>query len=72
MSPPFHFEKPVRPGLTDRPSRELRYLMVIRMERVPYIDQSGLYTLEDAVTGLMDRHKAVALTGLQSQVEDML
>lgn len=46
--------------------------MVIRMERVPYIDQSGLYTLEDAVTGLMDRHKAVALTGLQSQVEDML
>ena len=46
--------------------------LVIRMERVPYIDQSGLYTLEDAILTLTKRGKKVALTGLQPQCEDML
>ena len=46
--------------------------LIIRMERVPYIDQSGLYTLEDAILNLTQEGKKVALTGLQSQVEDML
>lgn len=47
-------------------------LLVIRMERVPYIDQSGLYTLEEAILSLTTRGKKVALSGLQSQCEDML
>lgn len=46
--------------------------LIIRMEKVPYIDQSGLYTLEDALLSLSQRGKKVALTGLQSQCEDML
>lgn len=47
-------------------------LLIIRMERVPYIDQSGLYTLEEAVSNLTKKGKKVAFTGLQSQVEDRL
>lgn len=47
-------------------------VLVIRMERVPYIDQSGLYTLEEAVLSLTERGRKVAFTGLQFQVEDML
>lgn len=46
--------------------------LIIRMEHVPYIDQSGLYTLEDAILNLTDKGKVVVLTGLQSQCEDML
>jgi SulP family sulfate permease len=47
-------------------------LLVIRMERVPYMDQSGLYTLEEAILNLTKQGKRVVLTGLQSQCEDML
>ena len=46
--------------------------IVIRMERVPYIDQSGLYTLEDAVMSLTEEDKQVVITGLQTQPADML
>ena len=46
--------------------------LIIRMERVPYIDQSGLYALEDAVLNLTQQGKKVALTGLQTQPDDML
>lgn len=47
-------------------------LLIIRMERVPYIDQSGLYTLEEAIMNLTKVGKKVAFTGLQAQCEDML
>lgn len=46
--------------------------LIIRMEHVPYIDQSGLYTLEDAILSLTEKGKTVLLSGLQSQCEDML
>lgn len=46
--------------------------LVVRMERVPYIDQSGLYTLEDTILTLTQEGKSVALTGLQTQPADML
>ncbi len=46
--------------------------VVIRMERVPSMDQSGLYTLEDAILQLTRAGKTVALTGLQTQPADML
>jgi SulP family sulfate permease len=45
---------------------DARYL-VIRMERVPYIDQSGLYALEDAILDMERRKINVLLTGLQEQ-----
>lgn len=47
-------------------------LLVIRMEDVAYVDQSGLYALEQTVTDLRDRETAVALTGVRGQPFDML
>ena len=47
-------------------------ILVVRMERVPHIDQSGLYTLEDTILQLTKEGKRTMLTGLQSQPEDML
>jgi SulP family sulfate permease len=42
-------------------------VVVIRMERVPFIDQSGLYALEDAIFDLHQKGVKVALTGLKPQ-----
>jgi len=47
-------------------------MLVVRMERVPSMDQSGLYTLEDTILQLTTAGKTVALTGLQPQPADML
>lgn len=46
--------------------------LVVRMERVPYIDQSGLYALEDTILRLAQEGKKVVITGLQTQPADML
>jgi SulP family sulfate permease len=47
-------------------------VLVIRMDRVPYIDQSGLYALEDAVMDLHEKGVKVILTAVQEQPCDML
>jgi len=47
-------------------------MVVLRMEEVPYIDQSGMYALEDAVLELEKRGIEVFMTGIQKQPEDML
>lgn len=47
-------------------------VVIIRMGFVPYIDQSGLYAIEDAVEYLESKGIRVILTGLQKQPEDML
>ncbi len=49
----------------------VRYV-VIRLDRVPFVDQSGLYALEDAVLILESKGINVLLVGLQSQPKDML
>lgn len=46
--------------------------VVIRMEKVPFMDQTGLYALEDAILGLEQRGVEVLLTGLQDQPAGML
>jgi SulP family sulfate permease len=46
--------------------------VIVRMERVPYIDQSGLYALEDSIHKLSQEGKSVVITGLQTQPDDML
>lgn len=46
--------------------------VVIRMERVPYIDQSGLYALEDAILELTQKKIEVAICGIKGQPLDML
>jgi SulP family sulfate permease len=47
-------------------------LVIIRMKEVPYIDQSGLYALEDAVLELQQRGVAVIFTGMADQVRSMV
>ncbi len=47
-------------------------MVVLRMENVPYIDQSGMYAIEDAVLELEKRGIEVFVTGIQQQPEDML
>ena len=46
--------------------------VIIRMDRVPYIDQSGLYTLEDIIFDLRARNTEVILVGLKEQPDSML
>lgn len=46
--------------------------LIIRMDRVPYIDQSGLYALENAVLDLEQRGIQVLLTAVQEQPKDKL
>ena len=46
--------------------------LILRMDRVPYIDQSGLYTLEGIIFDLRAQNIEVILIGLKEQPEDML
>ncbi len=54
-----------------RPLANLQYV-VIRMENVSFIDQTGLYALEDAVLSLEQKNVNVLLTGLQEQPKHMM
>ncbi|MAU10630.1 MAG: sodium-independent anion transporter [Anaerolineaceae bacterium] len=46
--------------------------LIIRMDRVPHMDQSGLYAMEDALLDLTRRNVKVLLTGVHTQPMDML
>ncbi|MEZ4855465.1 MAG: SulP family inorganic anion transporter [Gelidibacter sp.] len=46
--------------------------VIIRMGRMQYIDQSGLYTLEDALIDLKKENKTVLLVGLIKQPRYMM
>ena len=46
--------------------------VILRMDRVPYIDQSGLYTLEDIIFDLRSQEVKVLIVGLKEQPTDML
>ena len=58
-------------ALADRLPEETKTLLV-RMERVPYIDQSGLYALEDTILRLSQQGTTVAFTGVGPQPKGML
>lgn len=47
-------------------------VVVIRMREVPYMDQSGLYAMEDAIVGLQKRKIAVVFVGMNEQVRSMM
>lgn len=47
-------------------------VVVIRMHDVPYIDQSGLYALEDALLYLASKGITLTIVGLQPQPDDMM
>jgi SulP family sulfate permease len=46
--------------------------LIIRMDRVPHMDQSGLYALEEAILDLTRKGVKVLITGLHIQPADML
>ncbi len=46
-------------------------VVVIRMDKVPYVDQSGLYAMEEAILQLNEKNIRVAFTGLHGQPKDM-
>lgn len=48
------------------------HALIIRMDRVPHIDQTGLYALEEVILELQNKGVLVLLTGVQTQPEDML
>ena len=47
-------------------------VLIIRMDKVPHIDQSGIYAMEEAITDLQSKDVVVVLTGVQPQPLDML
>lgn len=47
-------------------------MLVVRMDRVPSVDQSGVYALEDTFLQLTKAGKSVVLIGLEPQPEGML
>ncbi len=47
-------------------------VIIIRLGRMPYIDQSGLYAMEDVLTGIINEGKEVLLVGLMNQPKYML
>lgn len=46
-------------------------IAVIRMDKVPYVDQSGLYAMEEAIFELKNRNIKIAFIGLYGQTKDM-
>ncbi|KAF3983010.1 MAG: SulP family inorganic anion transporter [Methylococcales symbiont of Hymedesmia sp. n. MRB-2018] len=72
-----HFDGPIFFGFASKFNEILSSLpevtvVIIRMGLVPYIDQSGIYALEDAVIALKKRGITVLITGIQDQPKDML
>ncbi|WP_111682769.1 SulP family inorganic anion transporter [Winogradskyella tangerina] len=73
-----HLYGPLFFGFTSHFQEEIKNIpegvkaLIIRMDRVPYIDQSGLYALENAVLDLEQRDVQVLLTAIQEQPKDKL
>ncbi len=72
-----HFDGPIFFGFTFGFKEIIRQLpevemVVFRMEKVPHIDQSGMYAIDDAIDELIKKKVEVAIVGIQTQPEDML
>ncbi len=72
-----HFDGPIFFGFASKFQEMANFLpnvtvVILRMPRVPYIDQSGLYAIEDAVIALKEKGIIVLMTGIQEQPKGML
>ncbi len=72
-----HLDGPLFFGFSARFQEMMKALpkiqvVIIRMDRVPYVDQSGLYAMEEAIVELENQDVRVLFTGLHGQPEDML
>lgn len=72
-----HFDGPIFFGFASKLQEMIAALpevtvIILRMPLVPYIDQSGIYAIEDAVITLKERGMIVLISGIQEQPKDML
>ncbi len=73
-----HMSGPMFFGFTSRFQELIKELdpgikvLIIRMKKVPYIDQTGVYVLEDAILELRMKGVVVLMTGVQPQPIDMM
>ncbi len=72
-----HFDGPIFFGFASKFQEMARSLpevtvVIMRMRLVPYIDQSGIYAIEDAVMALKEKGVIVLIVGIQEQPKDML
>ena len=73
-----HLEGPIFFGytndlqvLTTQVPEHSKYV-VIRLDKVPYIDQSGLYALEDILIDLKNKNKEILFVGIQKQPDYLM
>jgi len=71
-----HLEGPLFFGFASRLKDMIKNLpglevFIIRMDKVPYVDQSGLYAMEDAIRDLQSQGIKVVFTDLHGQPKDM-
>jgi len=71
-----NFDGPIFFGFTSAFNRIIRELPEVRnvifeMKDVPYIDQSGMYALKDAIASLKNKNIKVTLVGIQKQPKGM-
>lgn len=73
-----HLDGPIFFGFASRFQEMIKELdneleiLIIEMSKVPYVDQSGLYVLEESILTLQNNNVIVLLTGLHPQPLDML
>ena len=73
-----HLDGPIFFGFASRFQEMIKELdneleiLIIEMSKVPYVDQSGLYVLEESILTLQNNNVIVLLTGLKPQPLDML
>jgi len=72
-----HFDGPIVSGVASELIMMLQSLseveiVIMRMNRVNYIDQSGVYAIKEAVTALQENNVLLLITGLQVQPTDRL
>ena len=72
-----HFDGPIISGfaselLTMTQSLPEVEIVIMRMEKVSYIDQLGVYAIKEAVTALQENNILLLITGMQIQPTDKL
>ena len=73
-----HLEGPLFFGSTSKFTETAKQIpvtastLVIRLDKVPYIDQSGLYALESIIIDLVSKDKQVLLVGIDQQPRYMM
>ncbi len=51
---------------------DMASVVIMRMDKMPYIDQSGLYAIEDVLAALVNNNKKVLLVNIQKQPRYLL